>query len=395
MDIIDARRMAAAMTAACLHNAPAGIIEQYCAPLLSACAEFGINTYARLAAFLAQVAHESASFRFVEEIDPGNRYEGRADLGNTQPGDGPRFRGHGLIQITGRGNHQAVATEFGLSLEQLVDWLKSPEGASRSAAWFFARRADGIRLSDAGAFDDLTKRINGGLNGIVDRKQRWEAVKGYLSTLPAQDEQAPAPIEDRTIPPQTRPLETPAVPALEPTKGTFMAPFILPLLEIIAAAVPTVAKLFGSGSEVANRNIAAATVVADAVVKATGAVNLQDAAERVQKDAAAAASAEAAVRELGLFEVGGGVVEARKFAAPEAKSFWQQPALWITLLLLPLVYWVVGAVLHGWGGVWAPEIRASVVSAVISGVLGSVTGFWLGTSWGSSRKTDMLAGAKP
>jgi putative chitinase len=82
---------------------------QYLAPLAAAMAEFEINTPARQAAFIAQLAHESGEFRYVRELASGDASEGRKDLGNTEPGDGVRFRGRGLIQITGRANYRACS----------------------------------------------------------------------------------------------------------------------------------------------------------------------------------------------------------------------------------------------------------------------------------------------
>src|SRR6187551_1778222 len=99
--------------------------------------EFGIDTPLRVACFLAQVAHESGSLRYVAEIADGRDYEGRAALGNTQPGDGPRFKGRGGLMLTGRTNY--IACGAGINHDLLTDskYLETPMGFSRSAAWFW------------------------------------------------------------------------------------------------------------------------------------------------------------------------------------------------------------------------------------------------------------------
>ena len=101
-----------------------------------------LNTRERLAAFLAQVGHESGSFRYTREIwgpTPTQlRYEGRKDLGNTQPGDGFRFRGRGLIQTTGRANYRATGVHLGVDLEANPELLEQPRFAARSAAYYWA-----------------------------------------------------------------------------------------------------------------------------------------------------------------------------------------------------------------------------------------------------------------
>ena len=102
--------------------------EIFAGPLSEACALFEINTPARLAAFLAQLAHESGALKYMAELASGDAYEGRADLGNTQPGDGRRFKGHGPIQITGRFNHRAVRPALLLAgYESVPDFEAEPE----------------------------------------------------------------------------------------------------------------------------------------------------------------------------------------------------------------------------------------------------------------------------
>ncbi len=133
-----------------------------------ACAEFEINTPKRLAAFLAQLAHESASFRHFEELATGDAYEGRADLGNTEPGDGRRFKGRGPIQLTGRTNYRKAGAALGLDLERNPRRASDADVGFRVAGWFWKSRGLNA-LADAGLFDTITKRINGGYNGKPER----------------------------------------------------------------------------------------------------------------------------------------------------------------------------------------------------------------------------------
>lgn len=137
-------------------------------PLSRAMFAFAINTPLREAAFLAQIAHESASLKYVREIASGERYEGRADLGNTEPGDGARFRGRGLIQITGRANYRECGVALGLDLLAHPELLEETDNACRSAAWFW--NSHGLNeIADSGDFRRITRVINGGYNGYADR----------------------------------------------------------------------------------------------------------------------------------------------------------------------------------------------------------------------------------
>lgn len=141
-------------------------------PLNEAMLKFTIVTAKRAAAFIAQVAHESGELRYVREISDGSQYEGRVDLGNTQPGDGPRFRGRGLLQITGRTNYMAAGAALGLDLIGSPELLEEPTNAANVSGWFWKNR--GLNdLSDTDSFGAITKKINGGYNGLDARLGYW------------------------------------------------------------------------------------------------------------------------------------------------------------------------------------------------------------------------------
>lgn len=150
-------------------------------PLNDAMHEFDINTPHREAAFIAQVAHESGGFHYVRELASGDAYEHRADLGNLQPGDGRKYRGRGLIQITGRDNYRKCGDALSVDLVANPELLEGAVLACRSAAWYWSDH--GLNeLADQHDFRKITIRINGGLNGWQDRIQYWERAKVALNT---------------------------------------------------------------------------------------------------------------------------------------------------------------------------------------------------------------------
>ncbi len=102
--------------------------------------EYGIATKKQVAKFFAQIGHESGSLRYSEEIASGAAYESRKDLGNTQKGDGTKFKGRGLIQITGRANYQEISNAFGVDFINEPQLLAQPEWAVRSACWWWQKR---------------------------------------------------------------------------------------------------------------------------------------------------------------------------------------------------------------------------------------------------------------
>lgn len=155
-------------------------IDPYASPLNDAMDIYNINTPQRQAAFIAQIAHESAEFRYVEEIASGEAYEGRSDLGNVMSGDGKRFKGRGLIQITGRANYANCGAALNLDLLAEPELLKTPENATKSAAWFWMTHGCN-ELADADNFRKITLRINGGLNGYDNRLEYWRRAKDVLA----------------------------------------------------------------------------------------------------------------------------------------------------------------------------------------------------------------------
>lgn len=233
------------------------------AALNNAMTEFGVTDHAM---FVAQLAHESGEFRYVREIASGLAYEGRKDLGNDEEGDGRRYKGRGYLQITGKANYRECGAALGLDLVAHPELLELPVLAARSAGWFWqSRKLNGLSLTAC------TRRINGGLNGLDQRRAYYLKAREVLGL------QDPAPVEEQG------------------------------------------------------------------------------------------------------------------FMASEHRGA-AQPALLVTAALVPLIYIVVCAVLFRDG--FTDEMRAMVVTAVVSGMLGTMTGFWLGSSLDSRKKTDILGGVK-
>ncbi len=161
-------------------------IDLYFPYLEDAMHEFDINTVSRQAAFIAQLAHESGEFRYVQEIASGDAYEGRKDLGNHDPGDGIKYKGRGLIQVTGKNNYRDCGDALALPLLDKPELLESPGPACRSAGWFWESR--GLNeLADSEEFLAISVKINGrnkntGLpNGWRARCQYWDTARKVLT----------------------------------------------------------------------------------------------------------------------------------------------------------------------------------------------------------------------
>ena len=219
------------MTPRVEHIVAAGVkqatAEKWVDAVAAACQEFGINTPQRIAGFLSQCAHESGGFERLQEnlnysadgmagiwprrfavMGPDNKpvkkdgknqpnkfalalhrkpemianvvYSGRMGNGPTESGEGWLYRGRGLKQLTGKDNHRACSAGLGVDLVANPDLLLEPVYAARSAAWFWSTNKCDV-FADAGDIEGLTKRINGGLIGIEDRKKRYASAMSSLS----------------------------------------------------------------------------------------------------------------------------------------------------------------------------------------------------------------------
>lgn len=155
-------------------------IKRYIQPLNDTLVKYNINTPQRIASFLAQLAHESGSLKYSREIASGEAYEGRKALGNTEPGDGKRFKGRGLIQLTGRLNYLAISKALGVDFISTPSLLEEPNYATLSAGWFWNKNNLNL-LADKDDFKGITKKINGGFNGLDDRIKHWNRIKTVLN----------------------------------------------------------------------------------------------------------------------------------------------------------------------------------------------------------------------
>ncbi len=162
-------------------KAQAEIIDAIADDIAGVMAEYDINTPLRAAHFLAQLAHESAGFRTTEEFASGAAYEGRVILGNTVPGDGKRYKGRGLLQLTGRANYRRVGELIGVDLENNPHIAAEPLTSLKIACEYWKDRKINP-LCDADDFVGVTKKVNGGTNGLEDRRRYLAKAKEVLAS---------------------------------------------------------------------------------------------------------------------------------------------------------------------------------------------------------------------
>jgi putative chitinase len=156
------------------------ILDGFTATLERCVAHAELNTPLRLAHFLAQASEESDGLHTTVEYASGQAYEGRRDLGNIHPGDGPRFKGRGLIQLTGRFNYHAYGAALGLDLVANPELAAQFPAAAMIAAEYWRQRGLN-RFADHDDVRGVTLRVNGGENGLANRKRYLMRAKSALA----------------------------------------------------------------------------------------------------------------------------------------------------------------------------------------------------------------------
>ena len=186
--------------------------------------EAGITDPTERAVFMAQADHESGDFKYMQELGGNSyfkQYDGRKDIGNTQAGDGERFKGRGFFQLTGRANYRDMGRKLGLDLENQPEQAANPEIAAKIATQFWAdrsraRKFGGGKISDlakAGDIDGVTQGINGGLNGAQNRRDLFASYLKSAETTTASAARIPPVSIPSSVPERIAPMPDAAIPA--------------------------------------------------------------------------------------------------------------------------------------------------------------------------------------
>lgn len=348
-----------------------------------------------------RTADHAADQEAVANIVYGGDW-GREHLGNTQPGDGWKFRGRGPIQTSGRYNAARVTMRLrekfnGVvpDFEEQPELLEIPRWGALAAADYWADHGLNA-LADIGNFEGITKAINGGLTNQDSRIVRWHRAEKALINfaLNRAPESAPAVV----------PAPTPEPPQLteddlqsghittQPEKPMALQAFVIPAALELAKLIPRIGGLFASGSEVSQRNLKLAEMVVDTVVPAVGAANAQEAVERIKADPQALKQASQAIDENWFrFEDvrEKSVAAARQFYGGQDRIIFWNMVFHEVLALLMVVISAggAGAVLFG---SFSNELKIAVVTLMIVGGYTGIKEFFFGGSRGSDTKTAMM-----
>jgi putative chitinase len=351
-----------------------------------AAADFDIRTPQRMAAFVAQVGHESMGLHHAREVwgptAAQARYEGRADLGNTQPGDGQRYLGRGPIQTTGRANYATVRDRlrrrYGADVpdfEREPELLELPRWGTLASADYWQRNGCN-ELADAGtfaAFEAITRKINGGLNGHADRLVRWNKAKQVLLVHGTEPEQ-------------------PKAAAVPQEKEKPVLPFVAAAIPALLEAAPALIRIFGHSPQ-AEKNAKAAEVVAEIARQATGEPTVEGAVAAIQSDPAKAAAYREAVHlsmsELVSLSVQVSEAEDKSRAAALDRNLQLAQAsggrwLWllgaVAVLVVLCSYVITAFVLFGPNVTLSDETKALLIGQIVIFGFATVLGFLFGSN---------------
>lgn len=305
----------------------------------------------------------------------------------------------------------------GVELGQQITQAQADEFLRSDLAWVEQCIAETVQVSltqqqydalcslifniGAGAFkgSTLLRHLNAGdYSGAADEFLRWNKarVNGVMTVVPG--------LASRRAVERSMFLEADPIVQLGPERpdlDNYPQPIPkeskMPIPAIVAAVLPSIIEaipklggLFGSGSKVAERNVKAAEMAVEIVQAATGAVNAQEAAEKVTSDPAARAVAEKAIEShwFELVEGGGGGIDGARKADKEWSAgggFWTSPSFWVAMVLVPLVYLIVGAVVGLFGAPFGEDVRAAIANGIVGMVIGALAGYYFGQTTSRNR----------
>ena len=318
--------------------------------------------------------------------DTAYRILNGGELFDAPPWQHPNRRGKNGLS-TAAGAYQAV---YGSWMDEKTKYGFEDFAPHNQDLFFVARLVYRKALEDviAGRLDAAVRKL----------LKEWDCFNNpvFFARVPQLFAQFGGRIADQSAPRSEPHQPVPEAPTAPPEREvSFMSPIVLPILSALTSLIPQLGQLFGSGSEVANRNIAAGSILAQKITEVTHSVNLQEAAEKIQNSPEALRAARDAVS-LTLPQLlesgGGGIAKAREIAySTEQVPYWKNPAFVIAAFLSPLIYMVSVEILFNPSGqTWSDDIKMMFVTAIVSGLLGSITGFFLGSSLttGGKRATD-------
>jgi putative chitinase len=156
------------------------LVQRLIGPINECLQKYQIDSLLRVHHFLAQVLHESGCFQYFEELASGKIYEGRKDLGNVNPGDGVTYKGRGLIQVTGRANYAQISKDLGVDFVANPKLLANDEYGVLSSGWYWNSRQLN-QFADKDDIKTITRRINGGFNGLDQRIHWYNLAKQFIT----------------------------------------------------------------------------------------------------------------------------------------------------------------------------------------------------------------------